>query len=443
MDKKIIVVAGAIVVVGGGFIAHSMAGKAAEQQIQQSIEAIEKDPRIDVSDVDIRKGWGKTSLIAQLDVVDVPGVGGELAMDVGYLSREAEGTMTFNGEALEGVVHFTTELDSERYDYRFNTDELGAHGGTLTLERIEGEGYVDNQHRHFALNMRIPKVRVEDASGNLEISDFATELEHNISAEAGKGRSHARFAMGEGRVIVDNGDGPMEAISLGEAETRSTATLDGDTLSSRFYFAATDAVVMDSEPGHAELDITAESLDYAVFDAVADVLERHLEDADGQQVLTPEQQQALSRDIRQTLWQQVHTLLAHSPVLNLNTLDIDTELPMLGRANVELSGRLAFDGDDLPREATQALLAKLDAETHRIDQAKQGRPSMSLDAVQAELAPRVSAELNVAQLPDALVAELPPAFQALLEKDEAPHIFAWENGQPLYNGEPLAKALAQ
>ncbi|MDN6315544.1 MAG: YdgA family protein [Halomonas sp.] len=443
MDKKIIVVAGAIVVVGGGFIAHSMAGKAAEQQIQQGLAALEAEQDIAVSHVQTHKNWGNTSVTAHLEAVANPALGGELAMEVGYLSREADGSMTFSGDVLNGVVDFTTELGSGKRSYTFSADELTAAEHGLVFEQTEGSGYVDAEREHFALNMLTRHMGFADASGRVQVNGLTTELEHNIDEQGGEGRSHVRFAVDGVTLEVDDNGRQMEAVSLGGAEMYNTATLEGDTLSSRLYLSATDAVFMDSEPGRAELDITAEGLDYTAFKVVSEALERNLEDLDAEQALSAEQQQSLAHNLQATLIEQAHTLLAHSPSLHLNTFDMDATLPWFGRLDARLSGSLMFDGEDLPREATSVLLANINADMRRAVMQTQGRPSMSLGEAQAELAPRVSAELTVAQLPDALVAELPPAFQALLAKDEAPHTFAWESGQPLYNGEPLAKALAQ
>jgi len=442
VDKKIIVVAGAIVVVGG-FVAHSMAGNAAEKQIQQSLAALEADQEIAVSNVQTHKGWGKTSVTAHLEAVAEPGLNGDLAMEVGYLSREADGSMTFNGEVLNGVVDFTTELGSGKRNYTFNADELNAAEQSLAFEQTEGSGYVDAEREHFALNMLTQRVRFEDAEGKMQVNGLQTELEHNVAPEDGEGRSHVRFAVDDATLTVNSRGEPLEAVSLGEAELRNTATLDGDTLTSQLYFAASDAVFMDSEPGRAELDITADGLDYAAFKALSDALERNLEDIGADAMPSAEQQQALTRDLQETLVEQAHTLLAHSPSLHLNTLTIDATLPMIGRATTDLSGSLMFDGEDLPQDATNALLADISADMRRAVVATQGRPAMNAREAQAELAPRVSAELRVAKLPKTIVAELPPGLQTLLVNDDAPHTFAWENSQPLYNGEPLQQALSQ
>lgn len=442
MDKKIIVVAGAIIV-AGGFVAHSMAGKSVEKQIQQRLAALEAEQDIAVSNVQTHKGWGKTSVTAHLEAVANPALGGELAMDVGYVSREADGSMTFNGDVLNGVVNFTTELGSGKRNYTFNADELTAAEYELTFEQTEGSGYVDAEREHFALDMLTRRMRFEDAEGNVQINGLRAELEHNVAPEAGEGRSHVRFSVDDATLTVNGRGKPLEAVSLGETEIRNTATLDGDTLTSQLYFVAGDAVFMDSEPGRAELDITAEGLNYAAFEAVSDALERNLEDLSADEMPSAEQQQALTRELQETLVEQAHTLLAHSPSLHLNTLTVDATLPMLGRATADLSGSLMFDGDDLSQDATNALLADISADMRRTVVATQGHPAMNAREAQAEIAPRVSAELTVTKLPETIVAELPPGLQTLLVNGEAPHTFAWENSQSLYNGEPLQQALSQ
>jgi len=442
VDKKIIVVAG-VVVVAGGFIAHSMAGKSVEKQIQQNLAALEADQDIAVSNVQTHKGWGNTSVTADIKAVAEPGLGGELAMEVGYLSREADGLMTFNGEVLEGVVDFTTELGNGKRNYTFSADELTAAEYGMVFEQTEGNGYVDAEREHFALNMLTQRMDLQYTSSHMQISGLQTELEHNVAPQDGEGRSHVRFAV-EGAALTVNSRGePLEAVRLGESEIRNTATLDGDTLTSQLYFAASDAVFMGSEPGHAELDITAEGLNYEAFQAVSEALEQSLETIDDEATLPAQRQQALTHDLQETLVEQAHTLLAHSPSLHLNTLTIDATLPMIGRATTDLSGSLAFDGDGLPQDATNALLADINADMRRTVVATQGRPAMSAREAQAEFAPRVSAELTVTQLPDTIVGELPPGLQALLANGDAPHTFAWKNSQPLYNGEPLQQALPQ
>ncbi|WP_311952095.1 DUF945 family protein [Halomonas garicola] len=447
MDKKIIVAAG-VAIVAGGFIAHAIAGNAAEKQIRESLAALEAEQAINVSQVETHKGLGKTSLTARLDAVDAPGLSGELAMDVGYLSRTAEGTMTFDGEALSGEVDFTTGLGSGKRDYRFDADELTAAGGAVTLAQVEGDGYVDAEREHFALDMLTRQLRLQSHVDHLEVNGLDAELEHNIDAEEGGGRSHARFAVDGVTVTADSRTAdsrgtPTQVASLGDAEIRNTATLDGDTYSSRLYLAANDAVFMDSEPGRAELDLTAKGLDYAAFAALAEVLERHLKGADAGEDLSTAKQQALTRELRATLREQAHALLSRSPALELETLTLDAALPMLGRAEAKLSGRVAFDGDSLSPERARALLAGISAEAHEPPGDTLNQPAMSAQQTRAELASRLSARLAVDTLPDAIVIELPPALQALMINHDAPHVFAWEDGRALYNDEPLEQALSR
>ncbi|GAB2714061.1 hypothetical protein GCM10027172_05860 [Halomonas garicola] len=447
VDKKIIVAAG-VAIVAGGFIAHAIAGNAAEKQIRESLAALEAEQAINVSQVETHKGLGKTSLTARLDAVDAPGLSGELAMDVGYLSRTAEGTMTFDGEALSGEVDFTTGLGSGKRDYRFDADELTAAGGAVTLAQVEGDGYVDAEREHFALDMLTRQLRLQSHVDHLEVNGLDAELEHNIDAEEGGGRSHARFAVDGVTVTADSRTAdsrgtPTQVASLGDAEIRNTATLDGDTYSSRLYLAANDAVFMDSEPGRAELDLTAKGLDYAAFAALAEVLERHLKGADAGEDLSTAKQQALTRELRATLREQAHALLSRSPALELETLTLDAALPMLGRAEAKLSGRVAFDGDSLSPERARALLAGISAEAHEPPGDTLNQPAMSAQQTRAELASRLSARLAVDTLPDAIVIELPPALQALMINHDAPHVFAWEDGRALYNDEPLEQALSR
>lgn len=441
MNKRLIIGAG-VIIVAGGFVAHGMAGKSADRQIRQSLAALEADDDIAVSQVKTHKGLGKTSLTAHLTAPGEPSLSGDLAMDVGYLSRKAEGSLTFSGDVLDGVVDFTTELGNGKRHYTFSADELTAAAYDTTLEKTEGSGYVDAEREHFALNMLTQRMGLQDASSNLQINGLQMAFEHTIDAQQGEGRSHARFKVDRAGLTVNEGAQSLEAFRLGETELRNTATLDGDTLTSALYFSANDAVYMDSEPGEIELDVTTEGLDYAAIEAVSDALERSLDALDSDEALTPQRQKALEHELQGTLIEQSHTLLAHSPALHLNTLDVDAALPMLGHLTTELSGSLAFDGDDLSPDATNALLATLDADTQRLIMAK-GRPAMSADEATAELASRVSGQVTLFELPERLVAQLPPAFQALLINGEAPHTFAWENGQPLYNGEPLDQALSQ
>ncbi|MDN6180431.1 MAG: YdgA family protein [Halomonas subglaciescola] len=441
MDKKIIIGAG-VIVVAGGFVAHGLAGKSADQQIRQSLAALEAGEDIAVSQVQTHKGLGKTSLTAHLTAVDAPALSGDLAMDVGYLSRKADGSLTFSGDVLEGVVDFTTGLGRGKRHYTFSADELSAAKYDVTLEQTEGSGYVDAEKEHFALNMQTRRIGFQDASSNLQVNGLHAAFEHTLDAQQGEGRSHARVMLEGAGLTVDQGAQSLEAFSLGATELHNTATLDGETLTSQLYFSADDAVYLDSEPGEIELDVTTDGLNYAAIEAVSSALERSLDALDSDKTLTPQRQQALERELQDTLVEETHTLLAHSPALQLNTLDVDAALPMLGRLTAELSGSLAFDGDGLAQDATNALLATLDADTQRLIMAK-GRPTLSAGEAQAEFASRVSGEVTLGELPERLVAQLPPAFQALLINGEAPHTFAWENGQLLYNGEPLERALAQ
>lgn len=445
VDKRIIIGAGGAVVIAGGLIAHHIAGNSAEKQIEQSLAALKDEPAIAVSDVETHRGWGKTSVSAHLDAVEVPGVSGDLDMDVGYMSRSADGTLALTGEALGGSVDFTAGLGSGRQDYSFHSDALSADDDDMTLDNVEGDGYVNIEREHFAFNMQARHTQLQKNGTRLSIDGAALELEHNLAADQGEGRSHVQMAADGAEVTAANRGGTAEALSLGPVEVRNTATLDGDTLSSQLYLVAEDAVFMGSEPGRAELDVTASQLDYAAFEALAEVLERHLDDAKKNAAvngaLSPAQQQALNRDLGKVMVEQAHTLLAHSPELQLETLSLDAAVPFLDRAEAQLSGSLTFDGDDLPRDATNALLANIDAETRRLVVESQGRPAMSQQQALAELAPRLSSELAVTRLPDAIVAELPPALGYLMTQNDAPHVFAWQDGELLYNGEPLAQAL--
>lgn len=402
VNKKSIVAAG-VALVAGGLVAHAVVGSVAEKKLRRHLGALEAEPAIAVSQIETHRGWGKALLTARLDATGVPGLGGELAVDIGYLSRTAKGRVTFDGAALSGMIDFTAGLGSGRQGYAFNADELGAAEGTLTLGQVEGDGYIDREREHFALNVRTATLAFADADGKLRVSDVVTELEHDIDREAGSGRSHGRFAVDDIRWVLDDHGTPLEIAGLGGADLRYTAALDGDAYALRLHLGASDVVFMDSTPGRVELDLTAKRLDYAALDAVAE------------QALSAARQPALIRALRTALTEQAYALLSRSPALELETLTLDVALPMLGRAEAQLSGRMAFDGDGL-------------------------RP----EAARAELTSRLNARLVFEILPDAMIVELaPPALQAFLLNREPPHVFGWKDGRALYKGEPLEEALAR
>ncbi|MBF8221388.1 DUF945 family protein [Halomonas sp. 328] len=417
--RKGVLALGAVVIIGGGYLAgHAVSSAIFERELMASLANLERQGNVRAERLDSERGWFHSSG----EVLLRPLIGDDWRMTVPYranhgiLSTRVEGDAeaALSDEIAEELREAFGELPAlptPRWVADFQTlgQTLEASLELASFEWDEGDWRLDfrgvsatlsGQRGDLTLKAEVAPWWLTATEGRLAVG--TTTLDSHYRYSEGGRLFHQQDAMQfESLRFVERSGQALHLQGLGYT---SDVRLGREHLDVSLGLSLEEAQ-MDNQPvASGRLALSLERLDadaaWRLYESLMDELERR--DGDLEQ-LTPAEWEALF----ESWFPDLLGLLAESPRLVLTELDLNSR--MLG-IETQGEGELTFDGEGITALSLEEL----------------ARPSGA-----AELQRRLDGYLRAAPVPTTL------AMMLGLPLDSRELEFELRAGEPYLNGEPL------